>query len=209
MSIELSDGDVRKFAETASRMLEQSAGQIAQLRQSFPKITDADIQAMSDRIKADTGLGYRQEPIDVAIYYLALHTIICANAQAAIAELGTTGTPATLHYLLLMLLPNCANIVNALTLLTRGGLATQLHVEEMQGVARGVVARAGGNKKHEKMNEAKAWVQQQWKDHGGTYASKAEFARHYVKQVRAEHDGLKVEEKTIRESWLAPSAIDH
>jgi hypothetical protein len=208
-TITLTGEDIQKFSVTAGRVLDQSAGQIAQLRQSFPDVADADIQAMQQKIMDDPDVGTRLQPIDAAAYFIALHSIVSAGVRAGLDELRTGGTAATLHYLLLDQLPVCANIVNALTLLTRGGLATELHLDEAGRTARSTVARKGADVRHADANEAKSWVQQQWKDHGERFKhNKTEFARHYVPLVKEQYS-VEVSEKTIRETWLAPSAIEN
>lgn len=181
MSIELTDDDVRVLVDTARAALRQSAQQIGQLRKGFPNTTDAHIAAMAKKLRADPAIGQRQQPIDAAAYFLALHELAHGNAQDALRALATNGTPATLHYVF-VLMTNCANIVNALTLLQAGGgLATQLHIEEMQGVAlstaRHKSAAHAANERHNQpggYRELHAKVRAAWAS--GEYTSRDDCA---------------------------------
>jgi hypothetical protein len=207
-TITLTDEHLQTFIEISRATLARSTQQIAVLRTRFPKISNADIQAMSARIENDPDTGTRRETIDVAAYFLALHMRAHERVHAALAELGSNGTPATLHDLFLLLL-GCADFVNALTLLAGGGLAPELHLEEARRLAISTSKKSAADARHAPTNEAKAWVQQQWKDHGERHNhNKSEFARHYVELVKQEFDA-DVSPKTIAEVWLAPSAIEN
>jgi hypothetical protein len=206
MNITLTESDIRELAETARAALARSIGQVALLRKGFPHITDADINGMVERIDNDPQTGTRQEQIDVAAYYLALHVRAYEKTRAALDELTSNGTPTTLHNLFL-LLTGCADIVNGLTFLQAGGgLATKEHVAEAESVARRTVAKNSANVRHAPTNAAKLWVQQEWGNYKVNHDNnKAAFAKLYVDEVLNKYH-VSVTAKTIAESWLSPSA---
>lgn len=204
--IRMTTRDVQGFIETARSTLARSAQQVARLRRAFPAVTTADVLAMEQRIRTDPAVGSRPEQINVAAYFLALHKLAYERAQCDTEELGSSATSEALHQLLQALL-GCADYVNALTLLQAGGgLVKQEHLEEFLHTARSNIARTAAATAHAPTNDAKAWVQQQWKDHGHTYRSKAAFGRKYVDEIQRKY-GIPITEKTIIQVWLSPSAL--
>lgn len=69
-------------------------------------------------------------------------------------------------------------------------------------------AASAANKRHKPMNNARRWVEAEWRLHRDEYKNnKSDFSRTYVKQVLqkfedSKGDPLSISEKTIKEVWL-------
>jgi hypothetical protein len=189
-TLTLNDRELGQFAAIARQMLTRHASQYDVLRSTFPSITDAAVETMIAGIEADPTIGSRKEQIDVAVYFAALYSMTARRISAEIAALNTLESLRTLF----MLLPSCGDYINALTLLSRGGLATELTAKSIHG-------QTNAAKRHAKTNEAKAWVQQVWRVDFDKYESKADFARIHVALV-ANKFGVKVKPDTIVDNWL-------
>jgi hypothetical protein len=172
----------------------RQVGQYQLLRKAFSAITDADIEAMVERIIADPLTHTRREPIDVAAYFLATYCMSARRLKTEADALTSETIP-----LVFQLTLACTDAINALTLLSRGGLVAD---EQLQEQAPRIAATAGGKKSREKYAEPRKWVQSEWSQHGHGHEGKADFARIYVPLVFQKFD-VKVTERTIREDWLA------
>ena len=197
-NLTLTTADVEKFAATTRHTLALFVGQFALLRPQFPTITEAAVDSMIAAIRADP-LGTPKRPdIDNAVYFAACYLMGARKLEAEVDALPShPDTVAVLHSIF-GLVPACANSMNALTLVSRGGLMPELHLQERAPV---IVARRNANKGHETRRKAMDWVRDQWRDHSHEYPSKADFARIHVGLV-ANKFGVGVTDKTIRERWL-------
>jgi hypothetical protein len=196
----LTERDLEKFAATARHALALFIGQYALLRPKFPTVTDAAVEAMTASVVEDPTIGQRKAPIDSAVYFAALYTMAVRKLEAQIAALASCDDAVTALHAVFELIPACANIVNALTLLSRGGLMSELHLQERAPI---IMAQRHANKGHEKSNAAKAWVRSEWAKHKGEYeGNKSAFARIYVRLVPQEFPNVTVTDKTITDSWL-------
>jgi hypothetical protein len=141
--------------------------------------------------------------IDAAVYFAALCRLGTTNLHAAIEALANDADAGALHSILQQTTA-CAGAINSLTLVSRGGLMPQLHVDEAQSVARKTVASNAADKLHAPRNAAKAWVLIEWDTKGATEYdnNKSKFARTYEELVPLEFPGVTVTAKTIKDIWL-------
>jgi hypothetical protein len=200
-NLTLTERDVEQFAAAARHALALFAGQYALIRPKFPTVTDEAVEAMIACVKADPHGTPKQPGIDQAVYFAALYTM---TARALFEEIEVLPHhPDTVAVLqsIFMRIPACANSVNAFTLESRGGLMTELHADEAKKDARSKVAKDAADKRHAKMNEAKAWVRNAWLNDSHEYESKTDFAKIFAARVQLKF-GLKVKLETITDKWL-------
>jgi hypothetical protein len=189
--------NVAQVVEIVRAATVRQAGQYQLMRQAFSTVTSADIEAMVERITADpqTGTpGTRKEPIDGAAYFFA-HYCLTARRLKIETEALTDETIPLVFQLALA----CADYINALTLLSRGGFVAE---EQLQEQAPRIAAMAGGKKSRKKFAEPRKWVQSEWAQHQHEYESKADFARIYA-PLALQKFNVNVTERTIREDWLS------
>jgi hypothetical protein len=186
---------VNEVAEIVRAAIVRQVGQYQIMRQAFSAVTSADIESMTERVIADPKIGTRKLPIDVAAYWFAIY---CLSARRLKIEADTL-TDETVP-LVFRLALQCADSINALTLLSRGGLVAE---EQLREQAPFIAASAGGKKSREKYDEPREWVRAEWHEHSAAYKNnKSDFARSYIKLVLQKF-GVEVTDRTIKEDWLA------
>jgi hypothetical protein len=199
-TLTLTPRDLAQFAESGQHALRLFRGQYALIRPKFPTVTDEAVAAMTAAVRADPEGTGKTPGIDVAVYFAALFEMGAHNFDAAAKMLERDADAATLHSIMQQTYA-CANTINALTLLSEGGLMPQLHMDEAQSVARKTVASNAASKRHAKTNDAKLWVQAEWLRDSHEYQSKIDFAKIHAPLV-AQKYAVSVKPETIVDNWL-------
>jgi hypothetical protein len=199
----ITEHDIGQLADAAASALRRFSAQYSQLRKGFPAVTDADIEKMFERLKADPQLGSRKAPVDTAVFYFTIFMRSVYMLKAVIQGIISHDDAGEGIQLMFSLSLACADALNAIELLSHGGLATELHLDgHAQKMAASIVATRNAEKRHAKTNEVKVWIQNKWNQHRDDYDNnKSKFARVYVK-LALQQFGVTVTDKIIRERWL-------
>jgi hypothetical protein len=210
--MELSDEDLSAICTDALEIMQGSRIEYRRLldalREKFPAVTYEAVATAKENLMRGSYHDDGQAATHAA-FCCALYQVNVDTTTARVELLRGGHADGALFRELLLGTSAAFGALGALAVVLNGGPLAQGFID--QGIRQQAVARAAvaANARHAPTNEARVWVQQQWKDHGHAApygGNKSEFARQYVKNVKAEFD-IKVEEKTIAEVWLSPAAL--